>query len=71
MAYLLLCETESLLRHLLLLVEGLALCLQSEDTLLQLRTLQQVVIAAGDSDILGEGHAVVLVLAALVEAALG
>ena len=53
-----------------LLAEGLTLCLQTKDFLLQLGSFEQVRIAAGDGDILLEVHAVLLILTAHVEVTL-
>ena len=63
-------EVQLLEDDLLLLVECLALCIHAEDALLQFGTLQQVGVSAGDGNVLGKGHSVVLIFAALVEAAL-
>ena len=61
---------QTILDEALLVIERLALRLQPKDSLLQFGTLQEVVIAAGDSDILCERHTVLLIHATLVKATL-
>ena len=58
---------EVILRDREILEISLAKRLQAKDALLQLRTFQQVGIATGDGDVLGERHTVLFVLTALIE----
>ena len=58
------------LHHLLLLVESLALALQTKDALFKLRSFQQIGVAAGDGHVLSEWHSVLFILTALVELSL-